>query len=124
MKRYLCLKDISAYRLAYPLSNEVWDIVQKWDYFAQKTVGRQFVESVDSISANIAEGFSRYYAKDKIRFYYFSRGSVGEALDWIEKAKDRRLLSEEQYRNIRLRLSELPKELNNLINFTRNNLTI
>jgi len=33
----------------------------KWDWFAKKHIGGQFVEEVDSISANIAEGFGRYH---------------------------------------------------------------
>jgi four helix bundle protein len=56
-KNYLKLNDITAYKIAYNLSNYVWDIVLKWDYFAKDTVGKQFVRAVDSISANVAEGF-------------------------------------------------------------------
>ncbi|MFA6402703.1 MAG: four helix bundle protein [Salinivirgaceae bacterium] len=57
---YLKLNDISAYKIAFHLSNYVWDIVLTWDYFAKDTIGKQFVRSTDSISANIAEGFGRY----------------------------------------------------------------
>jgi len=35
---------------------------------ARKTVGEQFVDAVDSISANIAEGFGRYHKKIKLNF--------------------------------------------------------
>ncbi len=59
-KKYLKLNDIEAYRIAFKLSKQVWDIILKRDYFAKDTVGKQFVKSVDSISANIAEGFGRY----------------------------------------------------------------
>jgi len=31
--------------------------------FAKDTIGKQFARSVDSISANIAEGFGRYTKK-------------------------------------------------------------
>ncbi|MBA4411197.1 MAG: four helix bundle protein [Bacteroidota bacterium] len=48
---------------------------------AQKTIGAQFIEAADSISANIAEGFGRYHKKDKIKFYYYSRGSTFESTD-------------------------------------------
>ena len=85
-KRYLKLNDIDAYKIAYKLSNNVWDIVMKWDYFTKKTIGSQFVNSTDSISANIAEGFGRYGKKDKIRFYRIAFGSMYESLDWNEKA--------------------------------------
>jgi len=59
-KKYLTIDDISSYKIAYDLSNYVWKIVISWDYFARKTIGNQFVRSIDSISANIAEGFGRY----------------------------------------------------------------
>jgi four helix bundle protein len=75
-KKFLKLNDIEAYRIAFKLSNQVWDIVLKWDYFAKDTVGKQFVKSVDSISANIAEGFGRYSKKDKVKFFRYSFGSL------------------------------------------------
>jgi len=71
-KRYIDFTDLSSYKLSYDLSNLVWDIVIEWDYFAKDTIGKQFVRSVDSISANIAEGFGRYSKKDKIHFYRYS----------------------------------------------------
>lgn len=73
-KKYLQLNDISAYKTAFHLSNYVWEIVVKWDGFAKNTVGVQFVRAVDSIPANIAEGFGRYGKKDRIKFYRYSQG--------------------------------------------------
>jgi len=63
--KYLKLNDIEAYKISFNLSNKIWDIILKWDYFAKDTVGKQFVRSVDSISANITEGFRRYHKKIK-----------------------------------------------------------
>jgi len=68
-KNHLKLNDIEAYKIAFNLSNYVWDVVIKWNYFEKKTVADQFVRAVDSVSTNIAEGFGRYGKKDKIRFY-------------------------------------------------------
>lgn len=68
-KKFLKLNDIEAYRISFKLSNQVWDIILKWDYFAKDSVGKQFVRAIDSISANIAEGFGRYSKKDKIKFF-------------------------------------------------------
>jgi len=39
MEKFLTLQDISAYRIAFELSNYVWDIVVKWDGFAKYTMG-------------------------------------------------------------------------------------
>jgi four helix bundle protein len=121
---YLKLNDITAYKIAFHLSNYVWDIVLKWDYFAKDTVGKQFVRSTDSISANIAEGFGRYYKKDKILFYRYSYGSLSESKDWNQKAKVRKLITEEQYNYIFGELEKLPKEINSLIKYTNLKLKI
>ncbi|MFA4852585.1 MAG: four helix bundle protein [Bacteroidales bacterium] len=123
-KKYLKLNDIEAYRIAFHLSNYVWDIVIKWDYFAKSTLGSQFVDSVDSISANIAEGFGRYNKKDKVKFYRYSQGSMLESLDWNEKAKVRKLITQDEYNHNFGELQKLPKSINSLIKFTNSNLTI
>src|SRR3990167_11487395 len=99
-QKYLQLNDIRCYKRALSLSNYVWNIVVEWDWFAKRTVGVQFVTAIDSISANIAEGFGRYSKKDKIKFYFYSFGSVKESLDWNEKSKTRNLLTGVQYKQI------------------------
>ncbi len=122
--KYLQLNDIKSYKIAFNLSNYVWNIVIKWDWFARNHIGGQFVESIDSISANIAEGFGRYNKKDKIKFYRYSQGSIKESFDWNEKSKVRMLLNNEEYNYILNELQKLPKELNQLISFTDQKLTI
>jgi four helix bundle protein len=116
--KYLGLEDIRAYQIAFELSNYVWGIVIKWNYFTRDTIGKQFVNAIDSISANIAEGFGRYSKSDKIRFYRISYGSLLESFNWTEKSKTRNLLSETEYSCIKERLDSLPKEINSLIRFT------
>lgn len=120
--KYLQLNDIDCYKRSLGLSNYVWDIVIAWDWFAKRTVGVQFVAATDSISANIAEGFGRYGKKDKIKFYYYSFGSVKESLDWNEKSRIRKLLTKEKYEHIFRELQVLPKEIHQLINFTNEKL--
>ena len=115
---YLQLNNIDCYKRALKLSNYTWEIVTGWNYFAKQTVGTQFVTAIDSISANIAEGFGRYNKKDKVKFYYYSLGSLKESLDWNEKSKVRKLLRKEEYEHILSDLQALPKELYQLINFT------
>ena len=123
-KKYLKLNDIEAYKIAFNLSNYVWDIIINWDYFAKKTVGDQFVRAIDSISANIAEGFGRYGKKDKIRFYRISFGSLQESFDWNQKSIRRKLLTKEQYDYIFAELQKLPKSINSLISYTNIKLKI
>lgn len=121
-KKYLQLNDIDAYVIALNLSNHIWGIVIKWDYFHRDTVGKQWVRAVDSVSANIAEGFGRYHKKDKIKFYRYSFGSIKESFDWTEKSNIRRLILEEEYKYIFCELNKLPKLVNQLIQYTNQKL--
>ena len=123
-KKFLQLNDVNAYKLAFHLSNYVWDIVLGWDYFARDTVGKQFVRAVDSISANIAEGFGRFTKKEKIQFYRYSYGSITESLDWNEKSQRRHLFTSQQYKHILEELKKLPRELHSLMKFTNEKLAI
>ncbi|MEK9180552.1 MAG: four helix bundle protein [Patescibacteria group bacterium] len=121
-KKFLQLNDLDAYRIAFDLSNYVWETVKNWDYFTKDTIGKQFARAVDSISSNIAEGFGRYGKKDKINFYRYSFGSLKESSDWNEKANIRKLLSGAQYSHINGELIKLPKLINQLIQFTNSKL--
>ena len=94
-RKYLMLNDIDAFRISFHLSNYIWDIVEKWEHFMRNTIGAQFVDAADSISANIAEGFGRYNKKDKIKLYRYSAGSVKETFDWNQKSKVRSLIAKE-----------------------------
>lgn len=122
-KKYLKLNDISAYKTAFHLSNKIWEIATKWKNFEKDTIGKQWVRSMDSVSANIAEGFGRHTKKDKIWFYRIAKGSLFEALDWNEKAKKRGLITEKEYQEIFNELQKLPKSINWLIKYTNDNLT-
>lgn len=123
-KNYLTLNQITAYKISFNLSNYVWDVIMHWDNFSKFTVGNQFVRSIDSISANIAEGFGRFGKKDKISFYRIARASAYESLDWLEKSKKRKLVNDKEYEYIFQILKSFPKEINSLIKYTNNNLTI
>ena len=115
--------DLDAYKISFELSNKVWSIVKDWDNLSKNTVGNQLIRAIDSISANIAEGFGKYTKKDKINFYRHSCGSLNESMDWIEKSKTRKLINEKQYEYLKIELDKLPKLLNQLIYYTNKNLS-
>jgi four helix bundle protein len=47
----------------------------------------QLYEAVGSVSANLAEGYSRGTGKDRARFYEYALGSARESRDWYFKAR-------------------------------------
>ncbi len=114
----MSVENYGAYKVSYELSNFVWNIIIHWSYFEKDTLGKQFARAIDSISANIAEGFGRFSKKDKIRFYYYSLGSVYECIDWNNKCFERTIISKDEYIHIKNRLDNLPREINQLIKYT------
>jgi four helix bundle protein len=120
--KYLKLKDIKAYVIASDLSDDVWELVIKWDWFAKKALGAQWCESTDSIASNIAEGFGRFHKKDKQKFYYNSRASVYESAHWCKKSFKRKLITAKEKEHVLGQLRILPKEINSLIQFTEKRL--
>ena len=123
-KKYLQLEDLEVYNLSFALSNKVWDIVVGWNYLAQNSIGLQFVRSIDSVSANIAEGFGRFGKKDKIKFYRISRASVLESKDWLNKSLARKLITIETHSELINELDKLPRLLNGLIKITNDKLKV
>ncbi len=80
-KKFLKLNDIEAYKIAFHLSNYVWQIVITWYRFEKILFGEQFVTAIDSISAIIAEGFGRHYKRDKIKFIDTAKVFLRESFD-------------------------------------------
>ena len=109
------LEDLEIYILAQQIGEDVWQIVAKWEYFAKRTVGMQFVEAADSISSNIAEGYGRYFYKDRRVFCYYSRGSLLETKNWSAKALQRSLISQLEYDELIGKLLQLHHKLNSYI---------
>jgi len=89
MVEKLGFTNLRVYQLSEKLADEIWHIVEDWDYFAKDTLGKQIVRSADSIGANIAEGSGRYNYKDNKRFIRIARGSLNETRHWLRRAYNR-----------------------------------
>ena len=109
------IEKLEVYRLAQRLGECIWHQVDGWPRFARDTVGRQLVRSADSVSANISEGFGRYHFKKNRNFCYYARGSLFETMTWLDKARARRLLSEDTYEALTRDARTVSVKLNNYI---------
>lgn len=109
------LDNLVLYRRAMKVSEIVWNSVDKWPRFAQRTVGEQIVRSADSISANISEAHGRHHFRDRQRFCYYSRGSLQETLTWVRKARMRGYIDESLATEISNELIEIRRMLNGYI---------
>ncbi len=112
------IDDLQVYKLAMDIGEEIWDLVLKWNYFEKDTVGKQLVKAIDSIAANLSEGFGRYHYREKINFGYYSRGSLYESKTWLTKAKNRDLIPRDDYDRYMNEIKNIWIKLNNYINTT------
>ena len=117
------LEDLDIYNLSQKFSDRIWFIVMQWDKFAQFGFGKQITNSADSISANIAEGYGRYFIKENLNFCFYSRGSVLETKNWLVKASSRNLITNEEYGSLISELEIIHKKLNGYIKVLKANLT-
>lgn len=115
------LEDLEIYQLGLEIGEDVWNVVDKWDWFAKRAVGKQFVEAADSISANIAEGYGRYFFKDRKNFCYYSRGSLFETKNWAIKSLTRHLIQQTDYDLLLEKLRTLHHKLNIYIKKLKDN---
>ena len=118
-KRYIPLRDLEVYKLARELSKIGWEIYESLPWQDKKTIGDQFIDAIDSVGANISEGYSRYHYLDKIKFYYNARSSLAESCDhWLELLYERKKINSENYDKMRDIKRELSIKLNNFISLT------
>lgn len=88
------LWKLDVYRMALFASEIGWKDVAALNKNAlTRDLSTQLIRALDSISANIAEGYSRSTGKDRARFMEYALGSARESRDWYYKA--RRVLREE-----------------------------
>ena len=83
-----CLWQMEAYRLSLFAIDLAWHDVSKL-IRDKRTIGLadQLNRAVGSISANIAEGYSRQSGKDQARFYEYALGSARETRNWYYQGR-------------------------------------
>ena len=82
------LWKMQAYRYALFLGDICWQDVSKLvEDRRMQTLSNQLYRAVGSISANLAEGYSRGTGKDRARFYEYALGSARESRDWYYKSR-------------------------------------
>lgn len=111
LKVWVTAKDfaLKVYGQVLPLlpSEEKWNLNQ------------QLRRSSLSISANIAEGYGRFYYQENIRFCYIARGSLDETLSHLVFAFEAKYIPVSLYQQIEVEGEEIDKMLNGYIAFLK-----
>ena len=118
-KKFIPLQELEVYRMTRRLSSMAWVIYQRLAFQQQKVWGDQMLESVDSVGANVAEGYARFHFSEKARFYYISRASLSEGVDhWIDLGFERGVVFDQEFEQINKIKSDILVRLNNMIKST------
>ncbi len=111
------LWKVTAYRYALFLSDLCWEDVSLLMKDRRTfSTADQLYRAVNSIGANLTEGYSRSTGKDRALFYQYALGSTRESRDWYYKS--RQILGEEVFNQrtkiiteiLRLLLTMIPQQ--------------
>ena len=86
---------------------------EKW------ALNQQIRRSSTSISANIAEGYGRFYYQDNVRFCYIARGSLEETLSHLVFSHEAGFIPAEVYEPLEKEGEEIGKMLNGYIAYIK-----
>jgi len=117
-KNYIALGNLDAYKTAIKIGEKAWIIYVKMDWQTKKIMGDQWLGAIDSVGANIAEGYGRFHYLDKIKFYYNSRGSLFEAKHWSFLLLQRAKITKKEFDELIGLLESQHRQLNNFIKAT------
>jgi four helix bundle protein len=118
-KKFILLQELEVYRMTRRLSSMAWVIYQRLAFQQRKVWGDQMLESIDSVGANVAEGYARFHFSEKARFYYISRASLSEGVDhWIDLGFERGVVFDQEFEQINKIKFDIQVRLNNMIKST------
>ena len=106
-------KSLNLVKLVYQTILPFLPIEEKWG------LSSQIRRSSNSIHANIAEGYGRYYYQDNVRFCYIARGSLEETYSHVRACVELGYIANEQATPVFISILELKKILSGYIQFIK-----
>jgi len=81
----------------------------------------QLRRASQSISANIAEGYGRFYYQEGVRFCYIARGSLEESYSYLIIANELGYITDDLLESLKEEITELQRMLNGYISYLKQN---
>jgi len=112
---YNSFEEMPVWQKAMDLAVKIFHLTEKLPRKEDFGLTSQIRRSALSVSGNLAEGFGRKHTKDKLNFYYDSRGSLSETKNHLIYGYKVEYFTQIEFReNINL-IEEIWRELNSLI---------
>ena len=112
-------RDLVIWQLASAFSCEIYKLVSTFPKEERYSLADNLLRAARSIPANIAEGWGRYYPKEKVMFYNIANGSAEECVNHIVEAMNAGYIDRVTHAQLCKRLHVISVKLTNLIVATR-----
>jgi len=86
---------------------------EKW------SLNQQLRRSANSVPANIAEGYGRFYYQDNVRFCYNARGSLEETLSHLVICREMKYIPENLFQSLEQDGEKLTQLINGYIGYLK-----
>lgn len=107
-------RNLVAYQKAKEVRKQVYRLLKQFPKSEQFALCDQLRRAAVSITSNIAEGITRYSAKDKVHFLEISYGSLMEVMSQIEIAEEEQYITTEQFHNMEILIADTARLLSGL----------
>lgn len=113
---YNSFEDMPVWRKSMDLAVKIFNLTEKLPRKEDYGLTSQIRRSALSVPGNLSEGFGRRHTKDKLNFYYDSRGSLAETKSHLIYGHQTGYFDKKEFVEYSNLIEEIWKELNSLIN--------
>jgi four helix bundle protein len=113
--RFISFEDMPIWQKAMDLAVKIFNLTENLPRKEDYGLTSQTRDSGLSVSGNLAEGFGRKHTKDKLNFYYNSRGSLAETKNHLIYGRKVGYFSKPDFESCLALITEIWKELNSII---------
>jgi four helix bundle protein len=108
-------EEMPVWQKAMDLAVSIFELTENLPKKEDYGLTSQIRRSALSVPGNLAEGFGRKHTKDKLNFYYNSRGSLSETKSHLIYGHRVKYFSDVEFGNHSRLIEDVWKELNSLI---------
>lgn len=110
-------QELDCWKLARQLRRDTSSIVKTFPEEEKYRLKDQMLRCSRSVTANIAEGFGKFYLKDNIRYCRNSKGSLFELLDHFVVARDEEYIGQKVLEDKEVEINRCLQVLNGYTNY-------
>ena len=107
--------EMPVWQLALEIVKDVYKLTEKLPKREDYALCGQLREASVSIAGNIAEGFGRGHKKDKINFYFYSRGSACEVRSHLYSGTGVGYFTDDEIDHTCIKCKKVVEDLNKII---------